>query len=308
MPADTAELTNRQTGFSLHLPLVTPASNIAQRGFVRVINHTDRAGTVTIHAIDDTGRRLGPLSLSLDANAAVHFNSHDLENGNSRKGLSGGVGDGSGNWRLELASQLNIEPMAYIRTSDGLVTDMHEVAAETRQGSNRYHVPFFNPGKNRTQVSSLRLINPGSGTADIVITGVDDEGRAPPLGEVRLSLGAGKARMVTARELEQGGNFSGRLGAGTGKWRLSLSANRPVQVMSLLHLPTGHLTNLSRGQAGISVGTLPPPAKPDLVVQSPSVSDSSLNAGQIFTLRATVRNQGSARSAATTLRFFPLVG
>ena len=43
---------------------------------------------------------------------------------------------------------------------------------------------------------------------------------------------------------------------------------------------------------------------PDLVVQSPSVSDDSLTPRQSFTLRATVRNQGDARSAATTLRYY----
>ena len=43
---------------------------------------------------------------------------------------------------------------------------------------------------------------------------------------------------------------------------------------------------------------------PDLVVQSPSVSDASLTPRQSFTLRATVRNQGDARSAATKLRYY----
>ena len=43
---------------------------------------------------------------------------------------------------------------------------------------------------------------------------------------------------------------------------------------------------------------------PDLVVESASVSDSSLTPGQSFTLRATVRNQGTGESAATTLRWY----
>ena len=43
---------------------------------------------------------------------------------------------------------------------------------------------------------------------------------------------------------------------------------------------------------------------PDLVVQSVSVSDSSLTTGQSFTLSATVRNQGAGQSAATTLRYY----
>ena len=46
------------------------------------------------------------------------------------------------------------------------------------------------------------------------------------------------------------------------------------------------------------------PDRPDLVVQTPSVSDSSLNAGEAFTFSATVRNQGVGSSAATTLRYY----
>ena len=286
------------------LPLIPPASNSARPGFVRVINHSNRAGTVGIHAIDDTGRRFGPVELAMDAHQTRHFNSTDLENGNAAKGLSAGVGDGTGNWRLVLDSELSFEALAYIRTSDGFVTSMNEAALETEEGLNRYHVPFVNPGSNRNQKSLLRLINPGSSGANIVITGVDDEGSRAPQGEVRLHLRAGAGRMLSAQQLEQGDGVTGRLGDGTGKWRLSVSADRPLQVMSLLQLPTGHLTNLSRGQEGVSFGAPPPPPGPDLVVQSPSVSNGSLSAGQAFTLRATVRNRGTARSAATTLRYY----
>ena len=42
----------------------------------------------------------------------------------------------------------------------------------------------------------------------------------------------------------------------------------------------------------------------DLTVESPSVSDSNLNAGASFTFSATVRNQGIGQSAATTLRYY----
>ena len=45
-------------------------------------------------------------------------------------------------------------------------------------------------------------------------------------------------------------------------------------------------------------------AIPDLIVESASVSDSSLTSGQSFTLRATVRNQGTGQSEATTLRYY----
>ena len=45
-------------------------------------------------------------------------------------------------------------------------------------------------------------------------------------------------------------------------------------------------------------------SSPDLIVESPSVSDNTLTTGQSFTLRATVRNQGTGSSAATTLRYY----
>ena len=43
---------------------------------------------------------------------------------------------------------------------------------------------------------------------------------------------------------------------------------------------------------------------PDLIVESPSVSDNTLTTGQSFTLSATVRNQGTGSSASTTLRYY----
>ena len=45
-------------------------------------------------------------------------------------------------------------------------------------------------------------------------------------------------------------------------------------------------------------------ASPDLVVESESVSDGSVEAGDTFTFRATVRNQGNSTAASTTLRYY----
>ena len=54
-----------------------------------------------------------------------------------------------------------------------------------------------------------------------------------------------------------------------------------------------------------AVPAVPPmQAQPDLVVADPSVSDSDPAAGTQFTLSATVRNDGDAAAAATTLRYF----
>ena len=50
--------------------------------------------------------------------------------------------------------------------------------------------------------------------------------------------------------------------------------------------------------------TSPPQTSPDLVVESPRLSDSSLGTSDSFTLSATVRNDGDGDSVVTTLRYY----
>ena len=211
---------------------------------MRIINLSNRSGVVQIYGIDDAGTRIGPVDLSLDASEMQALNTTVLEQGDDSRGLPTGLGIGSGDWRLELVTDLNIEPTAYLRTSDGFVTSMHDTAARLDDG--RYHIPFFNPASNRSIVSALRLINPSEDAVTLTIDGRDETGAPPPDGTVRLTLGAGQAHSVTAQELEEGGSgLTGRFGNGAGKWRLYVSASSPIIAMSLLQTRSGHLTNLS---------------------------------------------------------------
>ncbi len=43
---------------------------------------------------------------------------------------------------------------------------------------------------------------------------------------------------------------------------------------------------------------------PDLIIESPAISNRTLDSGQPFTFSATVRNQGAGRAGATTLRYY----
>ena len=60
-------------------------------------------------------------------------------------------------------------------------------------------------------------------------------------------------------------------------------------------------TNNCSAAVTVTVGAAP---APDLVVDTPTVSESSPTAGASFTLSATVRNQGNGRSDSTTLRYY----
>ncbi|MDE0360909.1 MAG: PPC domain-containing protein, partial [Rhodospirillaceae bacterium] len=96
------------------LPLVLSTANPLQQGFVRLINRSDRSSSVRVYAIDDAGMRFEPFDVQVHARETVHFNSDDLEVGNTDKGLAQGVGDGQGEWRLDLVSDIDLLPLAYV--------------------------------------------------------------------------------------------------------------------------------------------------------------------------------------------------
>ena len=190
------------SGLDHVVPMFPAASDGVRQGFVRIVNHSPQAGTVQIEAYDDDGTRFGPVTLDVDADETVYFNSGDLEDGNAAKGLAVGTGPGVGDWWLALSSDLDIEVLSYIRTpGDGFLTSMHDVVPPGADGA--YRVAIFNPGSNAAQVSRLRLVNAGEQAAEVTITGVDDHG-ASPGGEVRVSVPAGAARTLAADELESG--------------------------------------------------------------------------------------------------------
>ena len=252
---DNAEL-DEESGATRHdVPLFPPASDPRHQGFARIVNDSGEAGTVHIDAFDDAGERYGPLTLDIGAGDSVHFDSSDLENGNPGKGLSGSAGSGTGDWRLTLSSRLDLRVLSYLRTHDGFLTAMHDLAP--RSGA-VHHVAFFNPGSSTSQASRLRLINPGAEAAEVTIEGIDDSGESPGAG-VRLSLPAHASRTLTARQLEsgEGAGLSGALGDGAGKWRLVVRSEQPIRAMSLLSSPTGHLTNLSTARR--APGAVRPP-------------------------------------------------
>ena len=237
------------------VPLMASASDPVLQGFVRVVNRSGEAGEVTIEAVDDAGMRYGPISLALAANQTTHFNSEDLEYGNTDKGLPHGLGLGEGQWRLELRSSLDFDVLSYMRhRGDGYLTSLHDLTPEV---DGAHYAAFFNPASNDRQQSLLRLTNPSNEAAQVEISGLDDRGGSPGT-SVALTLAPHSSRMLTATDLESGSapGLSGALGDGTGKWRLRVRSDSALRVMSLLRSPTGHLSNLSSVPPPIVAGDL----------------------------------------------------
>ena len=247
-------------GLHATLPYVAPAGGGLHPSLVRVLNDSAQPNTVQVVGYDDTGRRFGPEPLSIGPREAATLTTTTLESGGS--GFAG-IGDGEGWWRLVLTGQHPFRAGMYYRTADRFMAELSAPVDREEGGSGewRYDVGFFNPGSNTSKVSLLRLANPTDREVEVVVAGRDDRGREAPGGTVGVRLPAQGAATLTAQMLEDGGSgFTGRLGDGEGKWRLTVTADGAVRVMSVLHATqTGHLANLSAIAQGAAQGSAPPP-------------------------------------------------
>ena len=257
-------LSQAQTS-GVSVPLML-APDSERQGFVRIINETDQAGRVRITAVDDAGNAASPIEIELEAGASLHFNSDDLADGNSAKGIDSIGRPRQGHWRLRVEAAEGVQVMAFVRTRAGFLTAMHDVLPRNEQG--RIVARMLNPGSNRNQESSLRLVNTGTNSERVSIRGTDDRSRSA--GPVTLTLAAGQARTITAFDLENGAQgLTGSLGDGGGKWRLTIEAGQAVMGMGLLETPAGPITNIS------TIG-LPP------MVMAPSEPDDEDDQGDSF--------------------------
>ena len=232
------------------IPLLVPATTSdAPQGVLRILNGTTEPGTVDIYAIDDSGIRSGPATFTLNASAAVELTAADLASGNATLGLTGGIGTDVGDARVEIETELKIVPLAFVKAVDGTLSTMHDTvrtASYDESGPYVYEVPVFNPSTDMTQVSRLRLINPDDAAAAVKIAALDDSGAEATGGEVTLTLAAGGAETLTAQQLEAGDmDVTGQLGAGTGKWRLTVSSDQPLEVVNIVASTTGYWNNVS---------------------------------------------------------------
>ena len=226
-----------------------PASETGQVTFLRIVNKTTGTARVTIDGIDDNGAAApgGVVELQLGPLEAKQLLASDLENGNTGKGLTGALGDGAGKWQLIVTADVDIAVMNLIRTADGFLTNLSQVAPKS--AANTTEVYLLNPASNTNQRSLLRVVNTTDTPGTVTITGADDNGNAAPGGQVSFQIGANDGLLLTAQDLENGNasmGLTGAFGDGAGKWHLTVESTVAIAVMSLLDTPNGFITNLSR--------------------------------------------------------------
>ena len=261
-----------------HVPLLPSSSSSLREGLVRIVNPFAQSGEVRIVAIDDAGWRREPVTLGIGAGVSVQFTSRDLEWGNAALGLVGSTGPGAGDWRLEIASGLDVEVLPYVRTADGTMSGLGEIVATE---DNVHRVALFGAADSPDATGRLRLTNRGAQALRADIIGIDDTGAAPG-GMVSVEIAAHASVSLTATELEAGGShLLGALGDGAGQWRLRIASDGDLAVMNLVETSDGRLANLS-GATATSV----PARAAHVVARFPSSTDLSNERGVVRILNS----------------------
>ena len=215
------------------LVIANPASNKNQQTFVRFVNPSSESVQVELYGTDDSGvaSKSPPISLSLAAGESKQMTAQDLENGNTAKGLASSMCDGAGKWQITARSSKKIEIMGLIRTPDGFLTGLTDVVP-VESGSNIVY--FANPASTSKQQTFLRIVNNSSSAGKATITAVDNLGVAAS-GSVSFELAANGSKQMTAQDLENGNSvkgLTGKLGDGTGKWRLTIASSLDISAQS----------------------------------------------------------------------------
>ena len=227
------------------LPLFLPPGAVENTyTFARIINFSNRSGTISLTVFKDDGSELGIRSLNLGAGETVSFDSETLINGSTSLNWEALSGAGQSFLRLKInPSGLDILPKVYSRGIVG-IPGLHESKAidlktiGSHPENHPYLIPIttFNPASNTVNKSELRLVNPGSEGVSIKIKEIKDRnGQSPGTEEVTFVLPAGQSKVLTAQQLEEGDNsITGNFGDGEEKWRFSIYSSSPIQAMNLM--------------------------------------------------------------------------
>ncbi len=206
-----------------------PASNVNQESMLRLINRSGRTITVTVRGTDDQGAAGDrPVTVSLRPNGARTLSAKDLENG--------GLGDGSGKWRLLVTAPESIVVMSLMSTKVGYLTNLSSAPEGTT-------IPLFT-AVSRFRQSFARIINRSPEAGTVTVRARDDSGTER--GSFTIPIGANQVRHFNSDDLENGSVAKGvtGVGDGTGHWRLTVSGDLDLQVLAYMRTDDGFLTAL----------------------------------------------------------------
>lgn len=189
-----------------HVPYFLSASHPTLHSIVRLTWRSCRISPAfTVDAYDDSGAFRGTMEIPYShgphgCGEIVEFNSSDLENGNSDKGLVG-IGRGIGDWQLFIESTSPVVTVSsYVSTEDGFLVAMHDTVP-FHEESHSTHITTFNFADAEHE-GRLRIINPSDLSIYVDISGQHDQQVGNYDGGAWIPLSPHEVITVTDEDLE----------------------------------------------------------------------------------------------------------
>ena len=172
------------------------------------------------------------MTVALRPNGGTTLTATELENG--------GLGDGSGKWRLLVTAPEPMVVMSLMSTKVGAKVGYLTNLSSAPEGG---IVPLFTAAAESRQ-SFVRIINrsPVAGTVEVLP--MDDSGGTS--GWLSIRIGGNQVLHFNSDDLEHGNAAKGiaGVGRGAGHWRLRFASDLDIQVLAYMRTEDGFLTAL----------------------------------------------------------------
>ena len=231
--------TAARDGDRFRIPTFNPGDNVNQVGLLWLFNRGDEPVTVRVRGADVRGRSPGPgVAVELGARGARTYTSAELESG-AAPGLAGSLGDGVGKWRLDGEADGPVMAMSLVSSPTGHLTNLSTVPARESGGVHR--VPLFPPASDAFgRQGFARVVNRSDVAGEVRIEAFN--GTEWSYEAVTLAIGANETAHFNSNDLELGNRakgLTGSTGAGEGDWRLELTSELDVEVLSYVRTVGG---------------------------------------------------------------------
>ena len=229
----------------LEIATFNPGSDVDQVSLLRLVNPTEAEAAATVAGVDDAGLSPGaPVLLTLPAESACTLDAAQLESGD---GLAcgapqEGLGDGTGKWRLTVASDAALVAMSLLSSPAGHLTNLSGKAARDWDGI--WNVNLFPAASDPLgREGFVRVTNRSNVDGPVTILAYDDS--SIRYDTLRLRLGAGESAHFNSDDLELGNRakgLTGSTGSGRGNWRLRMYSGLRIDANAYVRTTDGFLT------------------------------------------------------------------
>ena len=231
-----------------------PGGNPNQVSWLRLVNTTPAPAPVRIRGVDDAGDSPGgEVRLTLARGSSRTLSALQLERG-AAPDLEGALGDGAGKWRLLIEAPAGVAALSLLSSPTGHLTNLSTMPPPRADGAHAVHL-FPSAADASGRQGFVRVANRSADSGEVRIEAFDDSTWV--YDPATLAIGAGETRHFNSDDLESGNAAKGLadgVGAGSGDWRLTLTSDLPIDVLSYIRTADGFLTSMHDTAPGTASG------------------------------------------------------